>query len=100
ALTYSDQLERAQQLVAKAIAINSRNPQYYDTQGEIYLIAGRPLDAIESLEKAIAIASDRRHTRELMVKAYRAAGLEDLAAQQEAMLADNQPTSALSASPR
>lgn len=100
ALTYRDQLDRAQQLIAKAIAINSRNPQYYDTQGEIYLIAGRPLDAIESLEKAIAIASDRRHTRELMVKAYRAAGLEDLAAQQEAMLVDSQPATALSASPR
>jgi Flp pilus assembly protein TadD len=94
ARTRAEQLKRAEHLIAQAISINPRNPEYYDTQGEILLLAKRPLDAVESLEKAITIERDRRQTRELMVKAYRAAGMEDLAAQQEKMLATTKPPSA------
>ncbi len=51
------------------------------------MIAGRPLDAISSLEKAIGANPNRLGTRELIIKAYREAGLEDLAKQQEKALA-------------
>ena len=56
-----------------------RNPELFDSQGQVRLIAGRPLDAVESLEKAIGIDPSRVGTRELIIKAYREAGLEDLA---------------------
>jgi tetratricopeptide (TPR) repeat protein len=89
ALTDKKQLERAEELIEKALSINPGNAEFYDSQGEIRLIAERPLDAIESLEKAIGIDPSRRHTHELMVTAYRDAGLEDLAQVHEKFLAEN-----------
>lgn len=96
ALTDASQLGRAETLIDQAIAINPRNAEHYDTQGEIRLIADRPLDAVASLEKAIAIDSNRQHTRELMVKAYRAAGADDMARVHEKFLAEARTKKAVS----
>lgn len=93
ALTDDSQFERAEELIDKAISVNPGNAEFYDSQGEIRLLAGRPLDAIDSLEKAIGIDPSRRHTHELMVKAYRAAGSEDMAVVHEKFLAVNKPVS-------
>ncbi|MCC6510428.1 MAG: tetratricopeptide repeat protein [Pirellulaceae bacterium] len=87
ALTDSSKAERAEKLIEQAINIDPRNPEFYDSQGQIRMIAGRPLDAVESLEKAIGIDPNRINTRDLMVKAYRDAGLDDLARAQEKALA-------------
>lgn len=87
ALTDTEQIERSEELIGKALQISPGNAEFYDSQGEIRLVAGRPLDAIESLEKAIGIDPSRRHTHELMVKAYRAAGSEDMAVVHEKFLA-------------
>ncbi len=87
ALTDASKVPRSEELIAKAISVDGRNPELYDSQGQIRIIAGRPLDAVESLEKAISIDPKRLNTRELMVKAYREAGLEDLAKAQEKSLA-------------
>lgn len=85
-LTNAGQTERAEQLIDRAIAIVPNNAEFYDTQGEIRLIAGRPLDAVASLERAIGINPSREHTHQLMVKAYRAAGLEEMAVVHETFL--------------
>lgn len=86
ALTDSAQVKRSEELIGRALAVDGRNAELYDSQGQIRLIAGRPLDAVESLEKAIGINPNRTGTRELIIKAYREAGLEDLAVQQEKSL--------------
>ncbi len=86
ALTDSANAKRAEELIDQAVKIDGRNPELFDSQGQIRLIAGRPLDAVDSLEKAIGIDPNRVGTRELVVKAYREAGLEDLAVQQERAL--------------
>lgn len=88
AITDPSQLVRAEQLIDKAIASDRSNPEYFDTQGEIRLIAKRPLDALTSLELALGLDPTRIHTRELMAKAYRAAGMEDLANQQTKAIED------------
>lgn len=82
ALTDSANIKRAEELIDMALRVDNRNPELYDSQGQIRLIAGRPLDAIDSLEKAIGVDPTRVGTRELIIKAYREAGLEDLATQQ------------------
>ena len=87
ALTDAKQLQRAEDLADKAVSIAPNNAEFHDTQGEIRLIADRPLDAIESLEKAIGLDPERRRTHELLAKAYRIAGSEDMAAVHEKFLA-------------
>ncbi len=78
ALTDSSNIKRAEELIDRAIKVDVRNPELFDSQGQVRLIAGRPLDAVDSLEKAIGIDPNRVGTRELIIKAYREAGLEDL----------------------
>lgn len=91
ALTDSSRVKQSEELISRALTADARspvrNPELYDSQGQILLIAGRPLDAVDSLEKAIGIDPTRIGSRELIVKAYREAGLEDMAGQQEKMVA-------------
>ena len=86
ALTDSANVARAEELIDRALKIDSRNPELFDSQGQIRLIAGRPLDAVESCEKSISMDPNRIGTRELIVKAYRQAKLEDMAVKQEVTL--------------
>lgn len=92
AMTNKNQIDRAEELIERAIRVDPKNPELFDTQGEIRLIAGRPLDALVSLEFAIGIDNNRVHTRELMVKAYRAAGMEEQAIKQERAIKGIKPT--------
>jgi tetratricopeptide (TPR) repeat protein len=87
AMTQPDQRLRAQTLIAEAIKVTPSNPVLLDTQGHIYLLSGQPLDAIAALEKVIRISPDRQDSRQLLAQAYRAAGLEELAQQQEEIVA-------------
>lgn len=97
ALADAKNAEQSEELIGKAIAIDPHNAEFYDTQGQIRMIAGHPLDALESLEKAIGINPKRINTRLLMVKAYREAGLTDLATAQEKAVTKLQAEAALNA---
>ncbi len=88
ALTDSSKSTDAEQYIFKAIALDPQNAEYYDSLGQVRLIGKRPLDAIESFEKAIALDSKRIGTRQSMVKAYREAGLESMAVAQEQKIAE------------
>jgi len=66
------------------------NTELYDSLGEMYLIAKRPKDAINKLEKAIKLDQNRVNTRQMLVEAYRAADMEDMAQVQLRVLASIQ----------
>lgn len=94
AITQPDQLPRALELISKAVETSSRNPNFLETQGEIFLIADQPLDAIASLEEALTVDADRITTRKLLLTAYEQANLHDLAETQRRQLEQmgKQPT--------
>lgn len=79
-------LERAMELAARAHAIAPQNPSVLDTFGEILLIADRPKEAVNKLELAIRYDNERIGTRKKLVTAYQAAGLNDMANAQSAVI--------------
>lgn len=72
-------LDRPFQMLNQAVEALPSNPEFYDSLGELYLLANRPKDAINKLEKAIKLDQNRINTREMLVKAYKAADMEDMA---------------------
>jgi tetratricopeptide (TPR) repeat protein len=72
-------LDRPFQMLNQAVEAQPNNPELYDSLGELYLLANRPKDAINKLEKAIKLDQNRINTREMLVKAYQAADMEDMA---------------------
>lgn len=72
-------LDRPFQMLNQAVEAQPSNPELYDSLGELYLLAKRPKDAINKLEKAIKLDQNRINTREMLVKAYQAADMEDMA---------------------
>lgn len=74
-----DNLDRPFQMLNQAVEAQPNNPELYDSLGELYLLANRPKDAINKLEKAIKLDQNRINTREMLVKAYQAADMEDMA---------------------
>jgi len=83
-------LDRPFEMLNRAVIAQPNNPELYDSLGEMYLIAKRPKDAINKLEKAIKLDQNRVNTREMLVKAYRAADMEDMAQVQLRVLASIQ----------
>ena len=79
-------LQRALELASRAHAIAPQNPSVLDTFGEILLIADRPKEAVNKLELAIRYDNARIGTRKKLVLAYQAAGLNDMANAQSAVL--------------
>lgn len=79
-------LDRAVELAARAHVIAPQNPSVLDTFGEILLIADRPKEAVNKLELAIRYDNDRIGTRKKLVTAYEAAGLNDMANAQSAVI--------------
>ena len=79
-------LQRALELASRAHAIAPQNPSVLDTFGEILLIADRPKEAINKLELAIRYDNARIGTRKKLVIAYQAAGLNDMANAQSAVI--------------
>ena len=74
-----DNLDRPFQMLNQAVEAQPNNPELYDSLGELYLMAKRPKDAINKLEKAIKLDQNRINTREMLVQAYRDADMEDMA---------------------
>jgi len=74
-----DNLDRPFQMLNQALEAQPNNPELYDSLGELYLMAKRPKDAINKLEKAIKLDQNRINTREMLVQAYRDADMEDMA---------------------
>jgi tetratricopeptide (TPR) repeat protein len=72
-------LDRPFEMLNQAVEAQPDNPELYDSLGELYLLANRPKDAINKLEKAIKLDQNRINTREMLVKAYKAADMEDMA---------------------
>ena len=79
-------LDRALELASRAHTIAPQNPSVLDTYGEILLLAGRPKDAVNKLELAIRYDGARIGTRKKLVNAYQAAGLDDMAKAQSAVI--------------
>jgi tetratricopeptide (TPR) repeat protein len=74
-----DNLDKPFQMLNQALEAQPNNPELYDSLGELYLMAKRPKDAINKLEKAIKLDQNRINTREMLVQAYRDADMEDMA---------------------
>ncbi len=77
------QVPRAITLIADAVQRVPNDPNLLETQGEIFLLADRPLDAAAVLEKAISIDNRRISSRERLAEAYAKAGLNELATRQQ-----------------
>ena len=80
-------LDRPFQMLNQALEAQPNNPELYDSLGELYLLAKRPKDAINKLEKAIKLDQNRINTREMLVKAYKDADMEDMAQVQQRVIA-------------
>lgn len=78
-----EKLERAEQLMVRAIQVSGTDPELLDTLGEIRMTAGKDIDAIQCFEAAINQAPNRVRTRQKLAAAYRKIGLDDMAELQE-----------------
>lgn len=90
AMSAPEQMERAQALCARALALEPQNAEYLDTQGEIRALASDPRGAIESYEKAIGLDGNRLGTRKKLADAYRKIGLDTMADIQEKLIRELQ----------
>ncbi len=88
-------LSKAIEYIERAYRMDAMNPEISDTYGEVYLNAGRPLDAISKFEEAIradGVRSPPRGmgaqiaTRRRLMASYRELGREDLAKVQESQI--------------
>lgn len=80
-------VKEAIELINKAIEINPRFAEYYDTRGELYLIDQRKEDTIEDFKKVVELDPGRVPTHERIIAMYRELGREDEAAEHEKILA-------------
>lgn len=71
--------ERAFELIERAIAIEPRNAEMYETRGEIQVQRQRWLRAVEDLERVLQVYPDRKRTHELLAQAYGKLGMKSLA---------------------
>lgn len=82
-----EKLDEAQQLMERALGIAGGSAQerasMLDTLGEIRLIQGETLAAIEMFEQAIELDGSKTTTRQHLVTAYQAAGMPELASAQQ-----------------
>lgn len=92
-------LDRPFELLNSAIKAQPNNPELYDSLGELYLQINRPNDAINKLEKAIRLDQNRINTREMLVRAYTAANMEDMVQAQLRVLAQIRSAQEASALP-
>jgi predicted Zn-dependent protease len=57
-----------------------------DTQGQINLIAQRPVEAIACFEKVLTVSPNSVETRKMLAEAYKLAGMESLAQKQQEVI--------------
>lgn len=90
--TRPEQVERADQLVAKALTIPGSSTAMLaamlDTQGQVRLAQEDNLGAIDCFEKAIRLDTSKMNTRQRLADAYREVGMTDLAAVQMRRIAE------------
>lgn len=86
ALTDRSQLDRAFGLITEAIKVAGEQIDLVDTQGQINLIAQRPVEAIACFEKVLAVNPNAIETRKMLAEAYKLAGMESLAQKQQEVI--------------
>ncbi len=75
-------LSLAIELIERANRIKPFDAEICDTYGEVYMNAGRPIDAIGKLEESIRIDPKRIPTRKRLATCYREIGMNDMAGEQ------------------
>lgn len=80
------ELQRAEKLIDHAVSMSGTNSGIRKTQAEIKLKLSKYADAAATLEKAISHDPNNPSLRELLIQAYRLAGLEDLADSHEVFM--------------
>jgi tetratricopeptide (TPR) repeat protein len=73
-----DNVNSAKDLIDQAIKYNRPHAELFDSQGEIRMLAGDYVGAVESLETAIGLDDQRLNTRKRLIEAYEKAGLKDM----------------------
>jgi tetratricopeptide (TPR) repeat protein len=86
ALTDRSQLDRAFGLITDAIKVAGEQIDLVDTQGQINLIAQRPVEAITCFEKVLSVNPNSLETRKMLAEAYKLAGMESLAQKQQEVI--------------
>ncbi len=81
-----ENIDRALDLINRALAVVGNSPEFYDSHGEILMIKGDLLGAISSFEKAIGLDGKRLGTRRLLLKACELEGLAEMAEAQRAAI--------------
>ena len=75
AISYSrGDLQRAEQMARRALEIDASYFDAWNTLGAVYLMMGRPSDAIEALTKAVAARSDSGQAHYNLALAHQARG--------------------------
>jgi tetratricopeptide (TPR) repeat protein len=86
ALTDRSQIDRAFGLITEAIKVAGEQIDLVDTQGQINLIAQRPVEAIACFEKVLTVSPNSVETRKMLAEAYKLAGMESLAQKQQEVI--------------
>lgn len=76
-------LEESLALSKQAVALAPQSAEYLDTQGELRLMAGDSLGAVESYEAALSRDNSRIGTREALAKIYSDLEMTEMAEAQE-----------------
>ncbi|MDZ4848333.1 MAG: hypothetical protein SGI77_03500 [Pirellulaceae bacterium] len=76
-------LSRAIELIDRAYRIQPMSAEMCDTYGEVYMNAGRPMDAIAKLEESIRLDPTRKTTRKRLSDCYRQLGMNEMAEEQD-----------------
>ena len=76
-------LDRAEQLLNRAIAIAGEVPEYLDSLGELHGLQGQHEKAVQIYERVLELDADRVGTRLKLAKAFRELGLAEMAEIQE-----------------
>ncbi len=79
----ADNAGRARELIARGLSISGPDAELLDSQGEIRMMGGDYVGAVESFEAAIGLDGNRIATRQRLVQAYEKAGLADMAKVQQ-----------------
>jgi tetratricopeptide (TPR) repeat protein len=79
-------LERATELIDKALQISPRVSDFHDTKGDIDVKAGRSSEAVKNYLLALELDPERRDTRQKLIQQYLSTGNEEEAAKQKELV--------------
>lgn len=81
-----DALPRAKTMIDRAVQIAGPNAELLDSQGEIRMMAGDYVGAVQSLESAVGLDGERISIRKRLLEAYNQAGMKDMAVVQQQVI--------------